>query len=318
MKPKEILLFGASGQVGRNLIRKLTKKNYKVIAVTRNLHQKGYNLKTQGNPGYLEVVEANIFDYEKIDALFQNIDICINTIGILHEDKKNSFKKIHTIFPEILGKLCASYSVEQMIHLSALGVENIKDGKYAKSKFEGETLIKNKFNKTTIIKPSIIYSVDDKFTTYFMKILSLTPFFPIFFNGETKFAPVHVSDVTKLISYVIEKNITSKDIEVVGPEVFTFKEILKMIYHSINKKGILIPTPTFIAKLNARIFEVLLKNPPITLDQLNMLRYDNIATNMNVTNKELGVTLDLNFKDQIKKYSFMWTKSGQFAKEINK
>ena len=59
MKPKNCLIFGASGQIGRHLIRKLTKNNYRVTAVTRSLHQKGYILKTQANAGYIDVVEAN-------------------------------------------------------------------------------------------------------------------------------------------------------------------------------------------------------------------------------------------------------------------
>ena len=88
MKLKEILVFGASGQIGRNLIRKLTNNNYKVIAVTRNIHQKGYILKTQANPGYLEIEELKYFNIEKIRSLIKNCSICINLIGILFEKKK--------------------------------------------------------------------------------------------------------------------------------------------------------------------------------------------------------------------------------------
>ena len=94
MKPKEILVFGASGQIGRNLIRKLTKNNYKVVAVTRNIHQKGYVLKTQANPGYLEVVELNRLNDQKIGDLLKSCSICINLIGILYEENKNQFQKI--------------------------------------------------------------------------------------------------------------------------------------------------------------------------------------------------------------------------------
>jgi len=88
MKLKEILVFGASGQIGRHLIRKLTKNNYKVVAVTRNIHQKGYILKTQANPGYLEIVELTYFNIEKIKSLVEECSICINLIGILFEKKK--------------------------------------------------------------------------------------------------------------------------------------------------------------------------------------------------------------------------------------
>ena len=99
MKPKNCLIFGASGQIGRNLIRSLTKNNIKVTAFTRNIHQKGYILKTQANPGYLEIVEGSIFDHELIEQLFHNADLCVNLIGILFEKGKNNFNNIHVNFP---------------------------------------------------------------------------------------------------------------------------------------------------------------------------------------------------------------------------
>ena len=127
MKDKEILVFGASGQIGRHLIRKLTKNNHKVKAVTRNYHQKAYILKTQANFGYLEIIESNIFDYEKIDKLIQTTDVCINLIGILTENKKNTFHKIHAQFPDMISQLCSKHKIDQLIHVSALGVNDAVD-----------------------------------------------------------------------------------------------------------------------------------------------------------------------------------------------
>ena len=113
MKAKNCLIFGGSGQIGRNLIRKLTKNNYKVTVVTRNIHQKSYIIKTQANAGYIDIVEANIFDEKKIRELFKKADICINLIGILFEQKKgNTFKNIHTVFPSILAKLSKEYNLK--------------------------------------------------------------------------------------------------------------------------------------------------------------------------------------------------------------
>ena len=107
MKQKNCLIFGASGQIGRHLIRKLTKNNYKVTAVTRNLHQKGYVLKTQANAGYIDIVELNIFNENKLKDLISRADICINLIGIFYEkNKSNSFENIHTIFPSLISKIC--------------------------------------------------------------------------------------------------------------------------------------------------------------------------------------------------------------------
>ena len=133
MKAKNCLIFGGSGQIGRNLIRKLTKNNYKVTVVTRNLHQKSYIIKTQANAGYIDIVEANIFDENKIRELLRKPDICINLIGILFEKKKgNTFKNIHSIFPSILAKLCKEYNLKHFIHLSALGINEAEDPNYAK------------------------------------------------------------------------------------------------------------------------------------------------------------------------------------------
>ena len=98
MKQKEILLFGATGQIGRNLIRKLSKKNYKIKAVTRNIHRAGYILKTQANPGFLELIELNNFHHEKIESLMKNCSICINLIGILFEKKKTTLGLFIQIF----------------------------------------------------------------------------------------------------------------------------------------------------------------------------------------------------------------------------
>ena len=123
MKPKNCLIFGASGQIGRNLIRCLTKNNIKVTALTRNIHQKGYILKTQANPGYLEVVEGSIFDYELIKRLFSNADLCVNLVGILFEKGKNTFNNIHVEFPKMISKLALTYELEKFVHLSALGIE---------------------------------------------------------------------------------------------------------------------------------------------------------------------------------------------------
>ena len=138
MKAKNCLIFGGSGQIGRNLIRKLTKNNFRVTVVTRNIHQKSYIIKTQANVGYIDIVEANIFDEKKIRELFEKSDICVNLIGILFEKKRgNTFKNIHTIFPSLLAKLSKEYNLKHFIHLSALGINEAKDSAYANSKVEG-------------------------------------------------------------------------------------------------------------------------------------------------------------------------------------
>ncbi len=315
MKAKNCLIFGGSGQIGRNLIRKLTKNNYRVTVVTRNIHQKSYIIKTQANAGYIDVVEANIFDEKKIRQLFKKADICINLIGILYEKKKgNTFKNIHSIFPSILSKLCKEYNLKNFIHLSALGINEAVDSNYAKSKLEGENKILKNFPLATILRPSVVFSIDDNFTTNFMTLLNRLPIFPIYYGGKTKFMPIHCSDLTDIIHYVISKNIYSKIIECIGPEVLSFKEILRMLLMLTNKKRILMPLPLPIAKFSASLFEIL-PNPLLTKDQLRLLKYDNICSGKFKTNSDIGIPSVRYFYKEVKKYCYMWKEGGQFSTE---
>jgi len=313
MKAKNCLIFGGSGQIGRHLIRKLTKNNYKVTVVTRNLHQKGYIIKTQANAGYIDVVEANIFDEKKIRKLFVKTNICINLVGILYKTGKGStFKNIHSIFPSILAMLCKEYKVQQFIHLSALGINDAVDSEYAKSKLEGENNIQKNFPLSTILRPSVVYSVDDNFTTNFMTLLSRLPAFPLYYNGDTKFTPIHCSDLTDVIYYVISRNIHSKIIECIGPETISLKEILKKLLKLISKSRILIPLPFFLAKLSANLFQLFPK-PLLTVDQLKLLKYDNIPSKKYQTNADIGVPSTRMFEQEVEKYCYMWREGGQFS-----
>jgi NADH dehydrogenase len=312
---KHCLIFGGSGQIGRNLIRKLTKNNYRVTVVTRNIHQKSYIIKTQANAGYIDIVESNIFDEKKIRALFKKTDICINLIGILFEQKKgNTFKNIHSIFPSLLAKLCKEYNLKHFIHLSALGINDAVDSEYAKSKLEGENNVLKNFPLATILRPSIVYSVDDNFTTNFMTLLNRLPIFPLYYEGKTKFAPIHCSDLTDTINHIISKNIYSKIIECTGPEIISFKELLQKLLYLINKKRILVPFPLPLAKFSARFFE-LLPNPLLTSDQLRLLKYDNISSGKYKTNSEIGIPSVRYFEEEVKKYCYMWREGGQFSTE---
>ena len=313
MKEKNCLIFGGSGQIGRNIIRKLAKNNYKITVVTRNIHQKSYIIKTQANAGYIDIIEANIFDEKKISKIFENVDICINLVGILFEKNRgDTFKNIHSVFPSLLAKLCKKYRLKQFIHLSALGINQAIDSKYAISKLEGEENILKNFPNATILRPSVVYSSDDNFTTNFMSLLNVLPLFPLYYGGKTKFMPIHCSDLTDVIYRVISKNLNSNIIECVGPEIITFREIINKLLDLIGKKRILFSMPLTLANFTASFFQLFPK-PLLTLDQLKLLKYDNILSGKYKNNSDIGVPSKKNFYDEVKKYSYMWREGGQFS-----
>ena len=314
MKPKNCLIFGASGQIGRNLIRGLTNQNLKVTAVTRNLHQKGYILKTQANPGYLDVVEANMFDIPKIEKLIARADVCINLIGILFEKGSNNFFNIHEKFPSVLADLCKKNNVSKFIHISALGVDKAKDSKYAASKLNGENSVRKNFKDAIILKPSIVYSVDDNFTTMLMGLFNLLPIFPLYYGGKTKFMPLHCSDICNLISSLVQDDTIGETIECIGPEELTFKQIIEKLLKMLDKKRLFLPVPLFAANIMATFFQLLPK-PLITKDQIKLLFYDNIPSGKYKTNVDINKNFNLRFENEVEKYCYMWKEAGEYAKK---
>ena len=315
MKAKNCLIFGGSGQIGSFLIRKLTKNNLKVTVVTRNIHQKGLKIKTQGNAGFIDIKEAKIFEENKIEKLFSEADYCINLIGILYEKKSgDTFKNIHTVFPTLLAKLCKKYNLKHFVHISALGINDAVDSQYAISKLEGENNILKNFSKTTILRPSVVFSSSDNFSTQFMTLLRRLPVFPLYYSGKTRFMPLHATDLSNIIYHILSNKIETQVIECVGPEILNFKEILQILSNLIDKKRLLLPMPLSLAKFSAKFFQLLPK-PLLTEDQLRLLKYDNVTSGKYKTNSDIGIPSKLFFKNEVKKYSFMWRDGGEFSTE---
>ena len=140
----------------------------------------------------------------------------------------------------------------------------------------------------------------------------LLAFFPLYYFGKTKFSPIHCSDLTDTIYHVISNNINSKIIECVGPEVITFKEVLEKLLKLINKKRFLVPFPLPLAKITAKFFQ-LFPNPPLTEDQLRLLKYDNVLSGKYKNNFDIGSPSKRYFDVEVKKYAYMWREGGQFS-----
>ena len=147
-----------------------------------------------------------------------------------------------------------------------------------------------------------------------MTLLNRLPIFPLYYSGQTKFMPIHCSDLTDIIFSIISKNIDTKIIECVGPETMTFKEILQKLLSLIGKKRFLLPFPLFMANISAKFFELFPK-PLLTQDQLRLLKYDNIISGKYKTNFDIGLPSKKYFENEVKKYCFMWREGGQFSTE---
>ena len=309
---KVACIFGASGFIGRHLIRRLTKKDFRIIVATRSPYLHGY-LKPLGNPGQIDLEKVNLFDEEKLRILIKNSDVVINLVGILYETKKQKFEDIHAKFPSLLSKLCSELNIKKLVHISALGVNETANSQYIKTKLKGEKNIINNFNRSVILRPSVIFGPEDKFFNQFASLAEFFPALPLIGGGLTYFQPIYVGDVAKSIMTVLEKEEISNNIyELGGPQTFTFKELMKILLKEINKKRFLVSVPFLFAKFQAKILQLLPK-PLLTTDQVEMLKYDNIVTNKYPTLKDLKIN-PKTIESILPNYIWRFRKGGQFAK----
>ena len=308
---KIIAIFGAGGFIGKHLMRQLTKLDYRVKVAKRNPYLKGY-LKPLGNPGQIGFFKTNIFKPGDVKQVLKNSDFVINLVGILHETRTQKFNQIHAQFPYLLSNLCNEFGIKNLIHISALGVKEKHTSKYMQSKLQGEKNIQETFKPAVILRPSVCFGPGDKFFTTFASIAQFSPILPLIGSGKTKFAPIYVGDVAKAIVKALELNNSELKIyELGGPENYSFKELMEILLKEIKKKRFLIPIPFSTAKFQSYFFQ-LMKNPPLTSDQVEMLKYNNIVTGEYPTLKDLGIS-GKTVQSILPKYIYRFRRGGQFG-----
>jgi len=308
---KIIAIFGAGGFLGKHLMRQLTKLDYRVKVATRNPYLKGY-LKPLGNPGQIELFKTNIFNPEDVKQVLKNCDLVINLVGILYETRKQKFSQIHAKFPYLLCNLCNEIGVNNLVHISALGVREGHVSRYMQSKLEGEKNIQNVFKSSVILRPSLVFGPEDKFFNTFASIAQFSPALPLIGGGKIKFSPVYVGDIAKAIVKALRLNNSEPKIyELGGPENYSFKELMEILLREIKKKRFLIPIPFSLAKFQSYFLQMI-PNPLLTPDQVEVLKYNNIVSGEYPTLEDLGISGET-IQSILPKYIYRFRTGGQFG-----
>ena len=306
-------ILGGGGFIGRYLVRNLTKKNFRCIIPTRNPFQKGY-LKTQAPPGAIELLKWNTRDFSKIREAIDNSDVVINLIGILYENRKQKFSRIHGEIPEIISSFCNKSNVKKFVHVSAIGANAESKSLYQRSKYEGEIKTLTNFKDSIIIRPSVVCGTEDNFTNLFSK-LSFLPVIPVV-GINYNFQPILVTDVADAIVKAIEtKNNAGKIYEIGGPKIISFGDMVKSILNAINKKRFVVQMPMPIARIQSKILSLLPIPPILTEDQCNILaETDNIVSGNHLSLKELDIQ-PTDVEAAMNKWLWRYREGGEFAKK---
>ncbi|MEM7650923.1 MAG: complex I NDUFA9 subunit family protein [Pseudomonadota bacterium] len=282
-------VFGGTGFVGRQIVRELANKGYTIKVATR-VPERAYFLKPAGAVGQVVPFACRYSEDVDIADAVKGADVVVNCIGILFEKgKKQTFEKAHVDLPARIAKACKKEGVDNFIHISALGVDKATS-QYAKSKLEGEKAIKKAYPHAVILRPSVIFGEDDSFFNMFAEMARFTPALPLIGGGETKFQPVYVGDVADAAVATIDNDEAQGQVfELGGPDVVSFKEIYQKLFKYTGRTRCLVNLPFGLAKVQATFLSIL-PNPPLTRDQVESLKTDNVVSSGAKGLSALGVT----------------------------
>ena len=284
MSDQVYVLFGGTGFIGRALTKELCKHNKRVRIVSRQPHRV-LDMKLYGNTGQIEIVQGNLRYPDSIENVLSHADGVVNLVGLLYEKGTQNFKNIHLKGAENLADCIAKHKIRHFVHISALGANPESNSHYAKTKGQAETLIRNKFPDTVILRPSLVYGPKDGFFNRFSRLADLSPILPLLGGGKTKFQPVYVNDLAKAILECLENKKTNGNLyEIGGNQQYSFEELIKLMLKVKQQNRLLMPIPWLFAEIMGYMGQIIgslpFITPFLTRDQVELLKSNNIINDM--------------------------------------
>ncbi len=269
-------VFGGSGFIGRYVVRALAAQGWRVRVAVRRPNT-AYTLRSLGQVGQVEPVQANIRDDASVARAVAGADAVINLVGILYASGAQSFENIQAQAPACIAGACKKAGVKRFIHISAIGADMESPAKYGTTKALGEAGALAAFEATTILRPSIVFGTEDGFFNLFASLARFSPVLPLIGGGNTKFQPVYVGDVAQAVLATLAQDQTrGKTYELGGPRIYSFRELMELVLAVTGLHCWLVPVPGAIAMAQA-FFLGLLPKPLLTMDQVKLLGIDNVV-----------------------------------------
>jgi uncharacterized protein YbjT (DUF2867 family) len=271
-----VTVFGGSGFLGRHVVRALANAGYRIRVAVRRPELCGY-LRPMGRVGQVHAVQANVRYPQSVAAAVRDANVVVNLVGILFERGNQRFDAVQAAGAEAVA-LAAHNGGARLVHVSAIGADADSPSHYAQSKAEGERLVRAAVPEAVIMRPSIVYGPEDDFFNRFAALARLSPALPLVGGGHTQFQPVFVGDVAAAIAKAADGDTRpGATYELGGPDVRTFKELMEFMLATVERHRLLVPVPFGLMKLQAAFLQFLPK-PPITPDQVELLRRNNVVS----------------------------------------
>lgn len=323
MTGKLAVVFGGSGFIGRNVVRELAKRGWRIRAAVRRPHHAQF-LRPMGAVGQVQLFQANVRDRPSVERAVKGADAVINLVGILHQEGAQSFARVQAEGAAAIAGSAAREGVKTFVHVSAIGADAESRSLYARTKGEAENAVRAAVPTATILRPSVVFGPEDQFFNKFATLLSMAPpFLPLpllFGGGATKFQPVYVDDVADAVSSALETpEAAGRVYELGGPRAYTFRQLLEFTLAETGRRRILAPVPFVLAPLIGLAGEAIgalpFFAPPITRDQIRLLKRDNVVSDGAPGLADLGIA-PKTVEAIVPAYLVRFRKYGQFAERL--
>ena len=312
-----VTVFGGSGFLGRNVVRALARRDYRIRVAVRRPELAGH-LQPQGRVGQIHAVQANLRYPASVAAAMRDADVAINLVGILAEGGAQSFSAVQAAGAETVAKAAGAVDA-RMVHVSAIGADENSPSGYARSKAAGEKAVLEAVPSATILRPSVVFGPEDEFTNRFAGLARMSPMLPLIGGGKTRLQPVYVGDVADAVADAVDgKARGGATYELGGPEVLTMREIMQIILDITERKRMLVSLPFGLAKMQAMLLQFAPGALKLTPDQVELLRSDNVVSDTakaaGLTLEGLGITPD-SMEAIAPQYLWRFRAAGQFQKK---
>lgn len=312
-----VTVFGGSGFVGRYAVRSLARSGWRIRVAMRRPHL-APELRVMGDVGQIELVQANVRHAESVAAALDGAEACVNLVGILSESGSQQFAPLQAEAPGMIARAAAAAGATRFVQVSAIGADASSTSEYARTKAAGEAGVLAAFSTAAILRPSIVFGPEDDFFNRFGQMASFLPALPLIGGGKTRFQPVYAGDVGEAVAAcVADAALGGRVYELGGPAAYSFRQLMEILLRETGRHPALVPLPFSVARLMGMAFEIPAKVlpivPPITRDQVELLKSDNVPAPGLPGLAALGVTPTA-LEAVLPTYLWKFRKGGQYAK----
>ena len=310
-----VTVFGGSGFVGSQAVRFLAKAGWRVRVAVRNPNL-AYKMRLLGDVGQIDVVQANLRNQPSIERALEDATASLNVVGIGYETGRQGFQAIHAMGARNVAEGARAMGVTRVVQVSALGADANSPSKYLRTKAEGEAAVREIYPDAVIARPSIVFGTGDGFFNKFAGMAQFSPVLPLIGGGETRFQPIFVGDLGQALARTVTTDAAAgQTYELGGPAVFTFKELMEMLLAQTGQPRLLVPVPFPAAALLGKVGDVVsgLIPPPVTSDQVEALRADNVVSGQYPGLTDLGLLTPATLEAILPSYLYAYRKGGQYA-----